>query len=190
MEELIQQAIIVLKGMWRHRLWGVVAAWAVFAVGTLAVMLQKDVYEANAKVYVDAESQLRLLLDEQIVDSDLEEKLRFVREALLSRPQLEAVAMQTGMINEASTEAERSAAVERLFNRMDIISSADLVAPRMRGGRRSDDTYSITYQDNSYDQAINVVETLINAFVANTLTPRANELGCRREFPPVTDQRL
>ena len=56
-----------------------------------------DVYEANARVFVDTTSQLRQILSDQIIEPDVAAQLNYVREALLGQTQLERVANATGL---------------------------------------------------------------------------------------------
>ena len=104
MSELYQHVLFFLRSAVGNRILAITFAWVVFTVGTLGVMFQNDVYEASARVYVDVEYQLRRLLDDQIASSDLEDKLRFVRESLLSQMRLENVARNVGLIDESHSE--------------------------------------------------------------------------------------
>ena len=105
----------------------------ILAIGTIVVYMQEDVFEASAIVFVDTESQLRLLLDDQIVESDLEEKLKFVRQTLLGGAQLERVGRETGLILEGDGSELIGGVVGYLSSAIQISSSSDGVRQR-RGG--------------------------------------------------------
>ena len=62
MDQLIQQALEILRGMWRRRWIGVAVAWLVGIAGAVALMLLPDRFEASARVYVDTKTVLRPLL--------------------------------------------------------------------------------------------------------------------------------
>ena len=98
MEEAYQEILKAIGGIWRHRKAALGTAWLVVVIGTAVVAMQKDVYESTTRVYVDTASQLRVLLGDQIVDSNIEEQLRYVREAILGRRQLETVAKESGLL--------------------------------------------------------------------------------------------
>ena len=50
MDELIRQALTVLRGMWKRRWLGVVVAWVVGAASVAAVLAIPDKYEASARM--------------------------------------------------------------------------------------------------------------------------------------------
>lgn len=158
-----------VTGMWRHRRTGIVVAWCAALLGCIVLATQKDVYEASARVYVDTSSQLRLLLDDQIVDSNVDDQLRFVREALLGRPQLERVARETGLLGEGQTPDEVFAQVESLRAQMDIVSVSEAEWRRRRNSVQTDDTYIIRYAHTSRTTAITVVDKLLNIIVEDTV---------------------
>ena len=53
MDELIRQALTVLRGMWKRRWLGVVVAWVVGAASVAAVLAIPDKYEASARIFVE-----------------------------------------------------------------------------------------------------------------------------------------
>jgi len=59
MDELIEQVLGILRGMWRRRWYGMLAAWVVGAVASVAIVRFQDRYETEARVYVDTKSVLR-----------------------------------------------------------------------------------------------------------------------------------
>ncbi len=169
MHNIIEEILVLLRGAWRHRKYGIAVAWTIAVIGVTVVGLQKDVYEASARVYVNTASQLRVLLGDQIVDSNVEEQLRYVRETLLGRPQMERIARHVGLIGENETPGEVIGAVGHLSSSIQIISSSDLAPPRRRNSARTDDTYFIRYQHNDRNIAIAVVDKLLTIFVEDTL---------------------
>jgi len=62
MDEVIRQATIILRGMWKHRWLGLVMAWVVAAVGVVTIFRIPDKYEASARIYVDTQSILKPLM--------------------------------------------------------------------------------------------------------------------------------
>ena len=62
MQELVQQILGYLRGMWQRRWLGLGVAWVVVIIGGIGVFRLPDQYEAAARVYVDTQSLLRPLL--------------------------------------------------------------------------------------------------------------------------------
>ncbi len=167
MDDLYQQLVRLVRGAWRYRWHAVVVSWVVALAGTGIVAMQRDVYEASARVYVDTASQLRLLLDDQIVDSNIEDQLQFVREALLGRDRLARIAQEVGLLEPGSTELETQQVVSALSGSIQIIGNAEL-NPQRRYSARTDDTYLIQYQAHDRRTAISVVSKILTGFVEDT----------------------
>jgi uncharacterized protein involved in exopolysaccharide biosynthesis len=56
MQEIVQQALVILRGMWKFRWPGLVVAWTAAVVGVVVVMKIPDQYEATTRIYVDTDS--------------------------------------------------------------------------------------------------------------------------------------
>jgi polysaccharide chain length determinant protein (PEP-CTERM system associated) len=169
MQDLLQQLLDHVRGLWRFRRWGMAVAWAVCAIGWLVVIALPPVYEANSRVYVDATAVLRPLLAGIAVEQDVGAQLNFVRQALLSRPQLERVARETDLDLEADTPAEKEKLLADLRDDI-VIESVNESA--VQGGRRDESgssLFRISYRADSKDDALNVVRTLVTSFVEDTL---------------------
>ncbi len=53
MEELIEQILSSLKGIWKYRWHAVIATWLVATVGWIKVATMPDDYQTTARVFVD-----------------------------------------------------------------------------------------------------------------------------------------
>jgi len=62
MDELLRQAITILRGMWHRRWLGLAVAWLVGVVGAAVVYKIPDRYAASARIYVDTQSLLGPLM--------------------------------------------------------------------------------------------------------------------------------
>lgn len=164
LRELISLVLDELRGAWRFRWWALAVAWAVCLVGWPVVLSIPNTYEASARVYVDTRSILRPLLEGLAIDPDVASGLDLVRTALLSRPQIEQVARETDLDLRAHTPEQREALIRSLQDRI-TIDAGDLRARTTRG----DGLYVIRFQDRNRDKTIEVVDTLLNAFVENAL---------------------
>lgn len=163
MHELMVKVLDELRGSWRFRWWAIAAAWGICVLGWIYVMVLPDVYEANARVYVDTQSALRPLLRGIAVEPNVESNLAVVRQAILSRPNLEKVAHQTRLDERAKTPEALARLIDGLRLRVSIDSDS-----RARS-TASDGLYRITFQDTSRDKSLEVVRTLLESFVEDTL---------------------
>lgn len=169
MQEAIDRLVEQLRSAWRYRWWAVAAAWAVALLGWLAVMAIPSKYEANARVYIDASSKLRPLLQGLAVEQNVDAQLNFVRQSLLSRPQLQKVATATDLDLEVRDRAKaRDRLVERLRGDIGIDLDRGPTGPDGRP-ETANRLYTISYAHSEPQKALAVVQTLLNSFVEDTL---------------------
>ena len=156
-----------LRAIWRRRWIALVVAWAVCALAWAVILTLPDRYEASAKVYVDARTALRPVLEGIAIDADYDSQLSLVREALLSRPQLEAVARKTNLDANAKNRAELDDLIGTLQKNIQVVAT---VTQRQDGSPSRDTIYSIAYQHPNRDKSLEVVRTLLDNFVEGTLS--------------------
>jgi uncharacterized protein involved in exopolysaccharide biosynthesis len=175
MQPLIIQILDEVRGAWRFRWVALAAAWAFCLVGWGYVFTLPDVFEASARVYVDSQTALGPLLRGLALDPNVESELSIVQKALLSRPQLETVARKTDLDLRAKTPEQMEKLLKSLQARITVIND-------LRGGRANPDgLYRITFQDHSRQKTLEVVETLLNTFVEQTLgTKRTGQESAQR----------
>src|SRR5690606_14146105 len=90
--------------------------------------------------------------------------LDLVRQVLLSRPQLEQVARDTGLSATATSPEQLEQLIRSIQSRISI-DAADLRARTTQG----EGLYSISFQDKDRTKAIELVQTMLNGFVENAL---------------------
>jgi polysaccharide chain length determinant protein (PEP-CTERM system associated) len=163
MQDLLHQISEYLRGMWRYRRFALVLAWTICLAGWLVVLSLPPVYMASARVYVDTTAVLRPLLEGIAVEQDVQAQLNYVRQVMLSRPQLERVARETDMDLRAGSDLQ----VERL-----LIGLRERIAVENAGGASKKDPsslYTISAQDEDRGKALKVVQSLVDAFVEDSL---------------------
>jgi len=163
-QEIFQRVLDDVRGAWRYRWRGAAVAWAVCLVGWIAVLRWPDTYEANARVFVDTRSILRPLLEGLAVNPDVASGLDLVRAALLSRPNIEKVARETDLDLRAKTPAQRDDLIRSIQERIRIEAVAARATTRPGEG-----LYRIGFQDTDRAKSVQVVQTLLNAFVEDAL---------------------
>ena len=163
-------------GSWRFRWVGLATAAAVCVCGWIYVLMMPNIYEARARVYVDTQSVLRPLLQGLTIAPNVETDVAVVRQALLSRPQIEKVAHLTGLDSRVVTPAGREALVASLQQR--IVINTDVHA----AGAPTDGLYSITFQDASRRKSLAVVQSLLTTFVEDTLGSKRSGQEAAQKF--------
>ena len=165
MHSLTRQLVEELRSAWRFRWYAVAMAWSIGVVGLAVVAWLPDIYEASARVYVDANSELGPLLSERIVAPDVATHLAYVRQSLLSRDYLRRVADENGLYSAASSVAEREKILQRLTGTIVIHAS-----PAERGsGSGLSNIFTISFRDRYPEVAVGVVRTLLDSLIEDTL---------------------
>lgn len=165
MNELLNKFGSELRGAWRFRRYAIIVAWTVCLLGWLIVYAIPDTFESHARVNVDTRTALRPLLEGIAVDPDLETQLNLVRQTLLGTANLEQVARQVGLDVTARTGAERAALLTDLTTRIQIT----LEPATVRDPRIPNTLFRISYTDENREQALKVVDVLLNSFVEGTM---------------------
>ena len=165
MQDLLQQLLDHLRGLSRFKVWALLTTWIVCLVGWLVVLSLPPVYEASSRVYVDTSAILKPLLEGIAVEQNVNSQLSYVKQALLSRPQLEAVIRETDMDIDADSPQQREYLVTALRENVKIES---VTQGEQREGK-GDSLFTISYQSDSRKQSLAVVQSLVNSFVDNSL---------------------
>jgi len=156
--KLVQLVIEQAYGMWRFRWAGLVAVWCVAALGWVVILLMPNIYNSHGQVYVDVETTLKPLFEGLAVSTNTLSQAGAVTQALTSRAQLEAVVEGTGLSQRVRDSLERDALVRQLKNEIKVSKVPN-----------AENTYDISYSDTDPTVARDVVYTLLQRFVTDTL---------------------
>lgn len=170
MHELINQVFTILRGMWKYRRLGVLVAWLVAAVGSVAVVLMPDRYEASARVYVDTQSILRPLMSGLAIQPNIEQQVTMLSRTLVSRPTVEKLIRMADLDLGAKSKAEQDALIDQVTGSVAIRST----------GR--DNLYTLSYRGESPDKALRVVQSLMTIFVESSLGDSKSDSDSARRF--------
>lgn len=168
MNEMLSMVYGYARALWHRRWWAVLAAWIACSVAWMVVLLLPEKFEATARVYVDARTPLKTYVKDIAIEQDFAAQLALVREALLSRPQLEAVARKTNLDAGVTTTAEMDELIKALQKQI-VVTSTSTTQPSWNQ-QQSDALYSISYQHQYRDRSVDVVRTLLDNFVEGTLS--------------------
>jgi polysaccharide chain length determinant protein (PEP-CTERM system associated) len=165
---LVEQVLEEINGAWRFRWLAVAAAAGLSLLGWLVVFALPDLYEADAKVFVDTRTALKPVLQGLAAEQDVNGQLNYVRQSLLSDPQLDTIARQNGVLPAA---VKNPGAEEKLLN--EFSSRIDIGVGSAGDGGEDRNTagtiYSITYRDRNRARSLRVVQTLLDKLVNETL---------------------
>lgn len=170
MQELLAQVLIQARNAWRFRWYAVGCAWAVAIAGWIYALSQPDIYEARARVFVDTDSVLKPLLSGLAVDTNVQNRVAMMSQVLMSRPNLEKVARETDLYLRAPTQEDFARLVDKLPTKITL-----------QGGGR-DNAYTLRYSDTDPAMAQRIVQTLLDAFVEDTLGVKRADTDTAQEF--------
>lgn len=161
-QEIIGLVVDHLRGMWRYRWQALLLSWALAVSGWYLVYTMPNIYEASARVSVDTNSLLPALTKGLTATENVMSEVELVSKAVLTRPNLEAVARKTDLDLRANTPQQMEQLITGLQRRVKI-----------DGGR--DKIFNISYEDANRDKAREVVASLLNTFVESSLGAQGDD---------------
>ncbi len=153
MEELIEQLLSSLKGIWKYRWHAVIAAWLVAVFGWIKVASMPDDYQTTARVFVDTQSILKPLLQGMTSVPNVQQQVSIMSRTLLSRPNVERVMRMVDLDLDAKTTRDHEQQLDELMSKIKI------------GGTNTNDIYTITYNNKNPKLVRDVVQSLLTIFV-------------------------
>jgi polysaccharide chain length determinant protein (PEP-CTERM system associated) len=157
MQEMLQQLLDYLRGMWHRRWIGLAVAWLVAVVGIAIVYRIPEKFEASARVYVDTESLLRPLLSGLAIQPNVDQQVALISRTLISRPNVEKLIRLADLDLSTNTPAERDALIDHVMKSIQL------------GGNVAANLYVISYRDPDPARARRVVQSLLGIFVESSL---------------------
>ena len=169
MHELYAQALHLLNAVW-HRRWAALGAtWLVALLGWALVVSQPNTYTASARIFIDATSIMKPLLEGLAIDWDINLDPEVMKQTLTTRANLERVARMTDLDLLATTPAE----MERLVNVM-----------RSRTTFQNEGRYllRLSYTDGDPVRAQEVAQALTEVFLDSNLGHSREKMEAAQEF--------
>ncbi len=170
MDEIIRQATIVLRGMWKHRWLGLLSAWVVGAIGVVTVLRIPDKYEASARIYVDTQSVLKPLMSGLAVRANIDQQVMILSRTLISRPNIEKLVRMADLDLNIKPKAALDELVDDLMTQLAIKTTS------------RDNLYTLAYSDQKPEQAKRVVQSLVSIFVESGLGSNRNDAAIAKKF--------
>ncbi|MEZ5597657.1 MAG: hypothetical protein R3E84_14925 [Pseudomonadales bacterium] len=173
MRDLYQLLLDTLRQMWRFRRAGMTAMWTIGLLGGLLVLSLPNVYESQAKFYIDASSRLRVVVSKLGMSPNVSSPVFLVRQALLGRPQIEAVIHTVGLDDKVRDEEDMEELVGSVMKRLELESGS---------GDEGQNLFTVTYQHTDRDKAVAVVEHILEGFENNVVNLREKDSSRAGDF--------
>ena len=168
MQQTLEKILSIFHGAWRFHRLAIIAAWVICLLAWVLISVLPDMYEARARVFVDTRTALKPVLQGLAIDQDVDAQINFVKQSLLSTPQLEKVAEANGLLNaNVQSPQARSRIIDQL--RAHIVLTVSSAAEQGGEQGAAGTIYAIQYQDPSRARSLKIVQTLLDNFVEGTL---------------------
>lgn len=169
MDTLRALLIRKLRAIWQRRWIAMVVAWGVCVLGWYGVMLIPNQYEANARLYVDADAILTPLLKGLSVDGSVANELDVLQRTLLSRPNLEKLVAKTDLELTLTGPADLEQLVVKLATDIHVV-------PQTRN------LFSITYRNTNPQLAVDVVRNILTTFIESKIGNNRSDMENAQGF--------
>lgn len=170
MNDIIEQILGHLQGIWRHRWYALGFAWLICLAGWALVFKMPNQYEVSARVFVDTQSVLRPLLQGMTVQFNPSSQIDLMTRTLLSRPNLEKVARMTDLDLKVKDDYAKDELLKELLKQIQLL------------GAGRENLYSIAYTNADPELAKRVVQSLLTIFVENTLGETRQDTDTAQRF--------
>jgi polysaccharide chain length determinant protein (PEP-CTERM system associated) len=170
MQELLLQLNSILRGMWKFRWMGLIAAWVAAAIGSVVVWNIPNQYQASARIYVDTDSILKPLMSGLAVQPNIDQQISMLSRTLISRPNLEKLVRMADLDLKVEGKDDRERLVDRLAKDISI---------RLAGGNN---LYYISYKSDEPERAKRVVQSLVSIFVESGLGASRKDTDSAKTF--------
>ncbi|MEF8719543.1 MAG: Wzz/FepE/Etk N-terminal domain-containing protein [Candidatus Accumulibacter necessarius] len=169
MDELLRQAITLLRGMWQRRWLAIVVAWIVGVASVAAVLAIPDKYEASARVYVDTQSILKPLMSGLVNMPNVDQQVMLLSRTLITRPNVEKLIRMADLDLKIESKRER-----------DLWPSPDVLAQDQQYVARQHLYHHLSRHQP--ENARRVVQSLVSIFVESNLGSARKDTEAARKF--------
>lgn len=170
MDDLIRQALTILRGTWQQRWIGLAVAWIVAAVAAVVILRMPDKYEASARIYVDTQSVLKPLMSGLAIQPNVEQQVNILSRTLISRPNVEKLIRMADLDLNVKSKEQQERLIDSLMKTLEIKSA----------GR--DNLYTLAYRDSERERAKRVVQSLTSIFVESSLGDNRKDTDSAKRF--------
>ncbi|MBL8326193.1 MAG: chain length-determining protein [Rubrivivax sp.] len=170
MQDLVNQVINTLRGMWKFRWPALIVAWVVAVIGVVVVWRIPDQFEASARIYVDTDTILKPLMSGLAVQPNVEQQISMLSRTLISRPNLEKLVRMADLDLKNQSKADQEALIERLQKGIQM---------RTAGGAN---LYVMLYRDPEPEKAKRVIQSMVSIFVESGMGASRKDTDSAKSF--------
>ena len=178
----MNEILILLRreivGAWRFRWWAMGVAWCVCVVGWMAIYTMPDIYEANARFFVETRSRLDRVIGNVVLEEQVGGQVNLVTQAMLGRPVLEKVASDTDLDLRAASPLQKNDLITSLMEKIIITGRPG----NERQPRPDDGIYTISFRDKDREMSLAIVNSLLNEFMDDVVRGRQDSSDETIEF--------
>jgi polysaccharide chain length determinant protein (PEP-CTERM system associated) len=155
--------------LWRRKRLAIALCWAICIIGWIGITLVPRKYEADARAYIDVNGLLTPLLKGMVVDTASGHGEEYLRQTLLSRPNLEQVIVLAGLGNSVQNGRAKDELVATLGRNSEVKQEAKNLV-------------SISYTGSDPVAAKNVVQALLTIFAERATNSSRVEMEKAQKF--------
>jgi polysaccharide chain length determinant protein (PEP-CTERM system associated) len=156
LQKTLELLIGYIKGVWVKKRYVIICTWLICPIGFVYVASMPDVYESQARVYVDTRSVLQPLLRGLAIQTNPQQEIGMMVKTLLSRPNLEIIARESDLDITTSNPTQYENLINSLASNIRLKST----------GR--DNLYTISFNHKDPEMARTVVQETLDLFVEGT----------------------
>ncbi|MGH8488500.1 MAG: XrtA system polysaccharide chain length determinant [Gammaproteobacteria bacterium] len=172
MDEMLEDAKIYLRMVWRHRWMALICAFVVCLIGWVGVAIVPNKYQSIAVLYVEKTSLLQPLLKDLALQSAAADEMAImIRHALFVRPNLEKLAAVAGIDKTKVSLSKFDSVINKIEASFEINSPAD-----------QQGVYNIAYQHADPRVARSIVRTTVQMFMETLTNARKNDSETAQRF--------
>ncbi|MCK5696592.1 MAG: hypothetical protein KAI02_00420 [Gammaproteobacteria bacterium] len=171
MQEIIEQLLDLLKGIWNKRWYAMAISWLVCLLGWGIIAQMPDQYQTKAKIYIDTQSLLKPLLRGLTVQTNMNQQIQLMVRTLLSRPNVEKIIRLADLDLYTQNQEEFDALVNKLQKEIKFFRIT-----------RGENLYDLTYTDSDREQGQDILQAVITVFIENSIGESRDESDSARTF--------
>ena len=131
LQKTLELLLDYLRGVWVKKRYVMICSWLICPIGFVYIASLPDVYQSQARVYVDTRSVLQPLLRGLAVQTNPQQEISMMVKTLLSRPNLEVIARESDLDVTALTPEDYEDMISDLSSNISV-SYTHLTLPTKR----------------------------------------------------------
>jgi len=172
MQEIFDQLVGYLKGVWNKRWYGMFITWIICVIGWVFVYQMPDEFESKAKIYIDTQSLLKPLLRGLTVNTNTAQEINLMVRTLLTKPNVEKMIRLSDLDLSVNNTTEYDALVKELQSNIKFIKPS----------RSKVNIYHLAYTNTKPEIAQNVLQSVITVFVENSIGQNKSDSSTAKVF--------